>query len=218
MSNIIKKNPRSFSFDVEMFQDLKIRKLIRRKGGQAVAVYTSLFCFIHRNGYFVEVDEDLAFLVAEQLNFEEEYVREVIECCVALGLFDQDIYAQHKVLTSEDIQSRYLKKKKKSRRIGAIADYSLLPGDVSQPPQPEKTPQECVKLEAAIEQMWTDSEWVEAKCLTHNLTPNELSGKLDRFAVYCRKDGKSDMMHRSVNDVKIHFNSWLRNNVSSLRV
>lgn len=37
-----------FPMDVDMFQDIKIRKLIKRQGGKAVVVYTLLLCFIYR--------------------------------------------------------------------------------------------------------------------------------------------------------------------------
>lgn len=33
--------------DVDMFQDIKIRKLIKRQGGKNVAVYVLLLCFIY---------------------------------------------------------------------------------------------------------------------------------------------------------------------------
>ena len=56
-----------FSFKVDFFQDIRIRKLIKAQGGKAVAVYVLLLCSIYKNGYYTEWDKDLAFIISEQL-------------------------------------------------------------------------------------------------------------------------------------------------------
>lgn len=97
-----------FPFDVDFFTDIKIRKLIKRQGGKAITVYALLLCFIYRDGYYMRWDEELPFIISEQTGYEEAYIREVLKCCLSLGLFDAGLFSGEKILTSEGIQNRYL--------------------------------------------------------------------------------------------------------------
>ncbi len=96
-----------FPFDIGFFQDLKIRKLIKYQGGKAVTVYAFLLCNIYKQGYYMRWDEELPFIVSGQTGFEEAYIREVIKCCLVVGLFSKKLYESENVLTSKGIQERY---------------------------------------------------------------------------------------------------------------
>lgn len=54
-------------------------------------------------------DEELPFIISEQTGFEEAYILEVIKSCVALGLFSKKLFDKERVLTSKEIQRRWLK-------------------------------------------------------------------------------------------------------------
>ncbi|MBR0560770.1 DUF4373 domain-containing protein, partial [Neokomagataea sp. TBRC 2177] len=86
-----------------------VRKLIKYQGGKAITVYALLLCNIYKQGYYMMWDEELPFIVSEQTGFEEAYIREVIKCCLVVGLFSKDLYESDKVLTSKGIQERYQK-------------------------------------------------------------------------------------------------------------
>lgn len=47
-------------------------------------------------------DEELPFFVSEQTGFEEAYIREVIKCCLVIGLFSKEFYDSEKILTSKE--------------------------------------------------------------------------------------------------------------------
>ena len=98
-----------FPFDVDTFQDIKIRKLIKYQGGKAITVYALLLCLIYKSGYYMRWDEELPFIISEQTGFEEAYILEVIKSCVALGLFSKEMFDVKHVLTSKGIQRRWLK-------------------------------------------------------------------------------------------------------------
>ena len=51
MGRNVKKGLDYFPFDVDFFQDIKIRKLIKYQRGKAVTVYALLLCLIYKNGY-----------------------------------------------------------------------------------------------------------------------------------------------------------------------
>ena len=96
-----------FSLDVSFYWDIKIRKLVRRKGGQALTVYTVLLCLIYKNGYYLEWDDDLPFIISEATNLEEDTITDAILYCVEVGLFNRELYEKDNVLTSHSIQERY---------------------------------------------------------------------------------------------------------------
>lgn len=126
MSRPMKKGLEYFPMDVDMFQDIKVRKLIKSKGGGAIAVYTSLLCIIYRNGYYIEFDDDdLFFLVSEKCGLDEEYIESVIEYCVTVGLFSKEMYDE-KVLTSKAIQERYRNICAQAKRKSTITKYCLV--------------------------------------------------------------------------------------------
>lgn len=126
MARIAKSGLEYFPFDIDFFQDIKIRKLIKRQGGKAVTVYALLLCLIYKNGYFMQWDYELPFIGSEISGFDEAYVSEVINTCLALGLFDKNLYETEQVLTSKGIQVRYCNIQRLNKRMSRIDKYSLL--------------------------------------------------------------------------------------------
>lgn len=115
-----------FPFDIDFFQDLRIRKLIKYQGGKAVTVYALLLCNIYKQGYYMRWDEELPFFVSEQTGFEEAYIREVIKCCLVIGLFSKELYDSEKILTSKGIQERYEKICDLCRRNSEVREYNII--------------------------------------------------------------------------------------------
>ena len=97
-----------FTNDVNFYQDIKIRKLIRHKGIQAVSVYHILLCQIYASGYYLQWDEDLPFIVSEISGLEEDTIQDIITYCITVGLFDKAVFEENHVLTSYSIQERYI--------------------------------------------------------------------------------------------------------------
>lgn len=115
-----------FPFDIDLFQDIRIRKLIKYQSGKAVTVYALLLCIIYKDGYYLRWDKELPFIISEQIGFEEAYVLEVINSCLKLGLFSEKLYTSSGVLTSKGIQERYKKICDLCRRNSEISEYSLI--------------------------------------------------------------------------------------------
>jgi len=122
-----KKGLDYFSFDVGFFQDIKIRKLIKYHGIQAVPVYEILLCRIYEQGYYLEWDVNLPFIISETSYLEEDYITRVIDFMLEVGLFDKDTYESCQVLTSRSIQERYMCAcNLTKRKISASLPYLLL--------------------------------------------------------------------------------------------
>jgi hypothetical protein len=115
-----------FPFDVDLFQDIRIRKLIKYQSGKAITVYALLLCIIYKDGYYVRWDKELPFIISEQTGFEEAYILEVINSCLKLGLFNNELYASDGILTSKGIQERYKKICDLCRRNSEISEFSLI--------------------------------------------------------------------------------------------
>ena len=126
MGRNVKKGLDYFPFDVDFFQDIKIRKLIKYQRGKAVTVYALLLCLIYKNGYYMLWDEELPFILSEQTGFEEAYIQEVVKCCLALGLFSKELFDKEKVLTSIGIQERYKRICDDCRRKCEFSEFNLI--------------------------------------------------------------------------------------------
>lgn len=126
MARIAKSGLEYFPFDIDFFQDIRIRKLIKRQGGKAVTVYALLLCLIYKNGYYMQWDDELPFIGSEMSGFDEAYISEVIKSCLTLGLFDKNLYDTEQVLTSRGIQVRYCNIQRLNKRMSRIDKYSLI--------------------------------------------------------------------------------------------
>lgn len=107
-----------FSFDVDFFQNIKVRKIKMACGPQSVSILICLLCNIYRNkGYCILWDEDMPFLIADEVGVSEGAVIETLKKAVQVGFFDQKL-SEKKVITSVEIQKRYRKIVTSSKRIG----------------------------------------------------------------------------------------------------
>jgi hypothetical protein len=144
MARIAKSGLEYFPFDIDFFQDIRIRKLIKRQSGKAVTVYALLLCLIYKNGYYMQWDDELPFICSELSGFEEAYISEVINTCLALGLFNKDMFDTEHVLTSKGIQQRYCNIQRLNKRMSRIDQFSLITTErkttaPTQKPQPAKS-------------------------------------------------------------------------------
>ena len=212
-----------FPFDVDFFQDIKIRKLIKYQGGKAVTVYALLLCTIYKNGYYAEWDKELPFIISEQSGYTEAYILEVIECCLNIGLLSRELFDSNKILTSRSIQERYRRICAGSRRICAIDRYNLLDIQPSIIPEktetapipatpPRKAPNQTAysgSIDDEINAMKQDSPWIENVSKRYAITPAALSDRLSEFALEC------DKRHSSMQDARSHFCRWLKKKIET---
>lgn len=114
MARPVKKGFEYFPCDVNLPNNIKVRKLIKRNGGGAVWVYICTLTLIYKNGYHVDFDSDTLFVLSELTGLDEEYISSVIDSCLELDLFSKVMYEKHGVLTSTGIQNRFYSKEIRS--------------------------------------------------------------------------------------------------------
>ncbi|WP_321437285.1 DUF4373 domain-containing protein [uncultured Bacteroides sp.] len=107
-----------YNIDTDRYQDIKIKRLKKDFGCSGIAVYDYMLCEIYRvKGYFLVWDENTAFDVAEYFGLKETLVKDIVDYCCAVGLFDKELLTSEKILTSSSIQSRYVEMCNRAKRI-----------------------------------------------------------------------------------------------------
>ena len=131
-----------FPLDVNFLSDLKIKKIIRAYGAQAVAVVMSVLTTIYRdNGYFATYDDDLIFIIADELKLEDSYVKNVIEKLIEVDFLNKEQKEKNNILTSIGIQEGYVKACERRVKTTLNATYSLLNDSSNELPQTESAPE-----------------------------------------------------------------------------
>lgn len=116
-----------FPVDVNILNDIKTKKLIRSYGTETVAILIYLLSAIYRdNGYYLQYDDDLNFIVADEFNFEESFVKDVISKMVEVDFFNKEMFEQFNILTSEGIQKRFFKASERRVSVNILQTYCLI--------------------------------------------------------------------------------------------
>ena len=126
MANKTKSGLDYFPLEVNIFSDIKCRKLLRAHGPEAITLYIYLLCRIYEDGYYIEMDDDLIFFAAETLKLDEETVNKSLNFMLKIGIFDENLATKKKLLTSKGIQIRYAEISKISRRKKTVEKFSLI--------------------------------------------------------------------------------------------
>ena len=99
-----------FPLDVDFFQDLKTRKIIRVYGDSATSILICILCMIYKdNGYYIKWDEDTAFIISEILNSDEEKISLVVSKAIEIDFFNKEVFSKFSILTSRAIQKNWIK-------------------------------------------------------------------------------------------------------------
>lgn len=97
-----------FPFDVDFFSDKKIKILKSRFGVDGISIYLYLLCEIYRNGYYIELDDDYMYIIADDLGMTGEKVKQVMEYLFGRSLLIKSILPESvTIITSHGIQCRF---------------------------------------------------------------------------------------------------------------
>jgi hypothetical protein len=141
-----------YTVDTDRYQDRRVKRLKKDFGCKGVAVYDYVLCEVYRvRGCFAEWDNDTAFDVAEYFGLKESVVREIVEYCASVGLFDKELLSRG-IVTSAAIQRRYLEMCNRAKRLNPTIpkEYRIIPEECpiiteESPIIPEESPQSKVK-------------------------------------------------------------------------
>lgn len=116
-----------YPLDVDFMNDIKIRKIMKSCGPNSIAIIILLLGNIYKDeGYFMKWDEDVCFLVADEVGAKEVYVKEVLKKCLQVDLFSSELFEKYKIITSKGIQKRFFEITKRRKRDNLINEYLLV--------------------------------------------------------------------------------------------
>lgn len=126
MARPIKKGLDYFPMDVDFTRDIKVRRIINACGKESVYILHVLLASVYRDeGYYLMWNDDIAFLVADEVGTKEGTVNELINKAVQVGFFNKDLYDRFQILTSKGIQNRYIIATKERKIVELKNEYLL---------------------------------------------------------------------------------------------
>lgn len=115
-----------FPFDVDFFEDKKIKLIKAEFGSDGIVAYQYLLCQIYRNGFYIEWHGEDNILLADIMGCSPAKTRLMVSTFVKRSLFDDTLFYGGNVLTSGGIQRRYLNACKERIRK-AVANGTHIP-------------------------------------------------------------------------------------------
>ena len=148
MVSTVKNGLSYYNMDTDIFQNRKIRRLLKFYSAKGWLVYSFVLNEIYRNkGFYLEFNDETIFDIADYLNIPTKTVIEIVEFCCEIKLFDNNIMEKDKIITSKNIQLRWEKiTKSAKRKISEVKDVNskidLTPEYFEKTPEYfEKTPE-----------------------------------------------------------------------------
>lgn len=127
MARPLKKGIPYFSLDVDFLSDIKVRRILRGCGTKSIAILISLLGNIYRDeGYYLRWDDDVAFLVADEVGTNEGSVEEVVNKAVQVDFFNAQLFEEQNILTSKGIQDRYKIATERRKDSSIQKEYDVL--------------------------------------------------------------------------------------------
>lgn len=136
MSRPRKRGLDYFPFDVVFFSDKKIRILKSRFGADGIMIYIYLLCEIYKNGYYIQLDDDYEYIIADDLKMSSEKVKQVLKFLLERSLLDSKLFQSDTIITSQGIQRRFqeaVKSRASKSTLEVDARYWILNESETQP-------------------------------------------------------------------------------------
>ena len=131
MARTIQQGMLYFNLDVDFLQNIKVRRVLRSCGPQAIIVLIWLLSSIYRDdGYYVRWHEDMPFLIADDVGVTEGAVEEIVKKAIQVGFFSAEMYEAYNILTSRGLQQRFFEMAR--RRVAVNYDDRYLLVDINE--------------------------------------------------------------------------------------
>lgn len=127
-----KKGLDYFSFDVNFFDNDKVALIEAEFGMKGIIVLLKLLCKIYSEGYYCEWGEDQCLLFTSRKlkpsipEIDAAFTQKVIEALLKRNFLNQELYDEHRILTSRNIQERYYEVAKRRQKNDFNTPYWLL--------------------------------------------------------------------------------------------
>ena len=130
MARPLKQGLNYFPLNVDFLSDVKVRKIMRGCGSGSIAILISLLGNIYKDqGYYIWWDNDMPFLISDEIGVSEGAVCEVVNKALQVGFFNQELYEKYQILTSKGIQERFWTATAERTKVDMLESYCLLDED-----------------------------------------------------------------------------------------
>ena len=127
MARPVKEGLDYYPLNADFMSDIKVRRLIRSFGSKSIGVVIALLGMIYGDkGYYILLNDDVAFIVSEQTLEDEDLVNQIINKLIEIEFFDKNLYEKHRVLTSKGIQKRFISATERRKDVNLITKYNLV--------------------------------------------------------------------------------------------
>ena len=116
-----------FALDVQM--DDAVNIIEAEHGLAGFAIIIKLFQRIYNEGYYYKWTEKEQILFSSRVSTDRNLVTTIVEDCIKWGIFNQELYENHTILTSRRIQNHYSTATYKRVNVEMVKEYLLI--DVS---------------------------------------------------------------------------------------
>lgn len=91
--------------------------------GVAVRLWQKIYS---QSGYYIEWNDEVALLFAKDVGLGGSVVSEIVSALIRRNIFDQVLYKKYHILTSKEVQERYLEAVKRRKTITVFEEFLLI--------------------------------------------------------------------------------------------
>lgn len=119
-----------FPLDVDIDQDDKVAIIEAQHGILGFAIIIKLLMKIYSEGYYYDWTEKEQILFSRRVNVDINQVDVIIKDSIKWGMFDKELFDEHKILSSVGIQVRYLEAVKRRNKVEIAKEFLLLSDEI----------------------------------------------------------------------------------------
>ena len=149
---------------------------------KGVAIYVKLLQKIFsEEGYFYKVSDDIILLLKQEFNLAsaDNIIQDLINECIARGIFDKFMYEKYNILTSDDIQREYLNAVRKRKKLELNKEF-LLPFALNFIKKAEETQKTAEETQKTAEDLEKGKERKENKKETTQVTEGYINSLVSK--------------------------------------
>ena len=114
-------------FPLDCFMSDSVRLIEAEFGIEGFGILVRLWQDIYKiDGYYKKFNKDVLMLFSKEIDISQDKMEKFLKVTLERGIFDKKLYEKYQILTSEEIQKRFLKCTKKRKMASIKEEYMLL--------------------------------------------------------------------------------------------
>lgn len=113
-------------FPLDTKFDEEILLIDAKFGCEGIGILIKIWQIIYDNGYYIKWTERELLLYKNRINADINLVNEIVNECIKWGIFDNNLFKKHNILTSRGIQKRFLEATKRRKEVQIENTFCLI--------------------------------------------------------------------------------------------